>query len=685
MSENIKIDITAEDKTKSALQSTRKGLQDVTSSVFSLQTAIGGIGIGLFTQQIMEAGIAMQRLENALKAATGSAEGAGRELSFVRAEAQRLGLELETASKSFVTIAASAKGTALEGQGVRDIFTSVSEASTVLGLTADETQGALLAISQMMSKGKVSAEELRGQLGERLPGAFQTAAKAMGVSTMKLDEMLKAGELMADDFLPKFATELRKTFAEGLPSAIDGAQANINRFKNQLFQLKVDFAQSGFMEAILGGMGAISDAFKDPGLKAALESIGQSFKNISDDGTLMSGSLAVVVGTFKSLVVGALTVQYAMEQAGNGIGAVAAAVAFAAEGEFAKAKEALSLFVDDASADVDRLAAKIKQIDLFSLPGTKGLADYYSAGVPLSGGGSRNSAESASSSGAAGRNIGDELQSLRDKLEAEEELRQEAAQRTFEREEEENARRFEKTGQDLESLRESLYTEEEELWASYERRLGILNEAESAGLLNKTQWANYELQLADQLQKKLGEVDKKGLSEGEKFEKLSFAEKLRYTNAFVGEKTALVAGHNKTMFQINKAARLAEATVDTAAGVAKTLSTYAYPYSLIMAAAQAAAGAIYIGQIASTQFSDTSSLGVSSIGYGAGTPSSPVITQPSYDRSVYDSGLSQNDSRQMSQQVNVHFHGNINASDDAYIRDVLIPGITKAARDGVTQ
>ena len=49
----------------------------------------------------------------------------------------------------------------------------------------------------MISKGKVQAEELRGQLGERLPSAFQLAAKAMGMTTAQLDKFMADGKLTA--------------------------------------------------------------------------------------------------------------------------------------------------------------------------------------------------------------------------------------------------------------------------------------------------------------------------------------------------------------------------------------------------------------------------------------------------------------------------------------------------------
>lgn len=725
---SVQFDISAEDKTKAAFSSVRKSVGDVTGSIFSLQTAIGGIGIGLFTQQIMEAGIAMQRIENALKAATGSAEGAGRELSFVRAEAQRLGLELETASKSFVTIAASAKGTALEGQGVRDIFTSVSEASTVLGLTADETQGALLAISQMMSKGKVSAEELRGQLGERLPGAFQTAAKAMGVSTMKLDEMLKAGELMADDFLPKFATELRKTFAEGLPDAVNSAQANLNRFKNDLFEIKAKIAGSGFMDGVVVALGRISAEIDTPEFHESLKQLGQGLGEIAANLGTIAAIGAKAVGVFAEIA------KYAgLESVSRtyveGLKLIEQGYLdqqkFVAASSMERQEMVLAAYkkMQLEAKSMGLIYGPTKVVDNIMPEGT--LAAEYDKGKSNGG---------VASGGKESQKFSDELQSLSDKLLAEEDLIFQSAVRreqsykealenkkiteeeyralSFESElvysqqndeikaaEEQKRIESEATLQDaideirqrvternteqLESLTEYLYTEEEAVWASYERRFDMLVELEEKKAITKEQFYDYEARLADKAQRDLSTSERTWLFDREKYEKLYLKNKAQFTFAALAEMTAGFAQHNKTLFAINKAARMAEATMELAAGVSNTLNSYKYPLNLVMAAAHAAIGATYIAQIAASNFSDTASSGISAGSYGAGTPSSPVITQPSYDRPVYDSGLSLEE-RSMSQQINVYIDGNV-VGNDAWVRDDLIPAIQKAARDGVTQ
>ncbi len=213
------------------------------TEVSVLKSAFASLGVGFIVREFVQAASAVERTTSAMRAAVGGNVQAGREMQFVREEARRLGLNLLDASQNYVKLAAAARGTALQGAATREIFTSVSEASRVLGLTAEQTGGALTAVEQIISKGKVSAEELRGQLGERLPGAFQIAARAMGVTTQQLDGMLQKGELLAEDFLPRFAAELRKTFAGELPNAVQTADANFKRFENSIFDLKVAFGE----------------------------------------------------------------------------------------------------------------------------------------------------------------------------------------------------------------------------------------------------------------------------------------------------------------------------------------------------------------------------------------------------------------------------------------------------------
>lgn len=238
------------DETKRAMSSFRRNVTRAHRAVFNLQSALVGLGAAATVRSIAAAGLSLERIERGLRTATGSGEAAAESLSFLRGEADRLGLDLESSATAFAKLSAAAKGTALEGKASRDIFVAISEASRVLGLSTEQTSGALTAIEQIISKGKVSAEELRGQLGERLPGAFQIAARALGVTTSELDDMLKRGELLAEDLLPALAAELRRTVGPEVAAAAGDAAASFGRFSTAVFELKAAIAQSGLLDTL---------------------------------------------------------------------------------------------------------------------------------------------------------------------------------------------------------------------------------------------------------------------------------------------------------------------------------------------------------------------------------------------------------------------------------------------------
>lgn len=288
-------------------------------------------------------------LQLAMKAVKGSGEAAAEELAFVRSEADRLGLNLVVSTRQFVALSAAAKGTALEGQGVRDIFTAISEASTVLGLSQQQLEGALLAVQQMISKGKVSSEELRQQLGERLFGAMQIAARAIGLTTDSMEELLERGMLPADKFLPAFARQLRKEFGAGVKEATGTARAEIERFNNALTDLQLQFASAGFLDALAGAFRDISAALSDPEMRAG----------IAELGAFIGGAIKFVVDNADKLAIAAAALTGAKVGAGIGrIGGAKGAVAGGILGSLAGIAAALAgLPGGDAAPTKERTAA----------------------------------------------------------------------------------------------------------------------------------------------------------------------------------------------------------------------------------------------------------------------------------------------------------------------------------------
>jgi tape measure domain-containing protein len=307
------------------------------NSALSLKTALAGIvlgaGVTTLAKGMLEAGVQMDKLRLAYGAITGSSQSAAEEMQFVSDTATKLGLSFATAAGAYKQITAAAQGTKLAGAQTREIFTGIAQASTVLGLSAEETSGALLAISQMISKGKVSAEELRGQLGERLPGAFQIAAQAMGLSTAALDKMMASGNLTADVFLPKFAAALQTRFGDASVKAAGTFTAASNRIQSGLFGIQSALGQSVTNNTFfVDAMGRVStlmtslgeDAQKNSGAWRlwAKESALAVFGFVADTASGFNDiykSLSFLSGSLRLAYAGALTLgqgfQYLFEQA----------------------------------------------------------------------------------------------------------------------------------------------------------------------------------------------------------------------------------------------------------------------------------------------------------------------------------------------------------------------------------
>ncbi len=236
---------------------------------------LGAVAAGAFAverltalgQAVYSASVNAERLATMLQFS--SARGSAAEMAFVGQEANRLGLELRSTAAAYGSFIAAARGTALEGAAARNIFSSVASSAAVMGLSVDQTSGVLLALQQMISKGVVSAEELRGQLGERLPGAFQVAARAIGVTTQQLGEMLERGEVLADDFLPRFAQQLRTELGDAAETAADRLEASANRMTNAWDRLLQNLGKAGgnslaqaSMDTLRGTIDSISDAIE---------------------------------------------------------------------------------------------------------------------------------------------------------------------------------------------------------------------------------------------------------------------------------------------------------------------------------------------------------------------------------------------------------------------------------------
>ncbi len=263
----IEIILAARDVASRAFTQFEGRVRSLTTSLTSFNGILGtlaaGYGVRKIGEELWTTALRADSLEKSMIAAAGGVSQAAEATEFIRKESERLGLVLPDQLDLFKKITAASKGMKLEGAGVKEIYLGIAEAGTALGMSGEEVKGALRAVEQMMSKGKVQAEELRGQLGERLPGAFQLAAKAMGVTTAELNKMLEQGKVISDDFLPKFAKALREQYGDAAIDASRSGQAATNRMVNSWYELKKTVMDAGIYDAAIEGIEGITESMRD--------------------------------------------------------------------------------------------------------------------------------------------------------------------------------------------------------------------------------------------------------------------------------------------------------------------------------------------------------------------------------------------------------------------------------------
>lgn len=243
---------------------------------------VGGMyGAAELTKAAYQSALKMENIELAFQSIFTNTAAAGAQIDYVRDLTDKLGLSFLDASEGAKKLFAAARGTEVE-KDAQDIFEAFSTMGAALKLSGTEMESVFLAVSQMISKGKVSAEELRLQLAERMPGAVNLFAKAIGVTTAELDKMLQEGKVGLDS-LRAFANEVQKTYETGAEKASRGLQAELNRTANAWFNVKKAFVDTQ----------ASADALRS--VSFALEGIGKH-ADIIKEATVQLVKLAAAIG-----------------------------------------------------------------------------------------------------------------------------------------------------------------------------------------------------------------------------------------------------------------------------------------------------------------------------------------------------------------------------------------------------
>ncbi|EPT0608141.1 tape measure protein [Escherichia coli] len=167
------------------------------------------------------------------------------QMAFVKNTAYTYGMDEREMQGGYMRFAAATP--TMKESDKQALFEAMAIKGRSVGATGEQQNRALVAVQQMASKGKVMAEELRGQLSEAFAGSqqdFQQAAIDAGIikNTQEFDKALKDGKITLDKLLPSLvkiwgAAKETKAFAESMKQP----EVAMQRMKNSFNELAIQF------------------------------------------------------------------------------------------------------------------------------------------------------------------------------------------------------------------------------------------------------------------------------------------------------------------------------------------------------------------------------------------------------------------------------------------------------------
>ena len=230
--------------------------------------------IQTFPAQVGEAVGALQSFRNTIGEISPTAEEAGASSQFILDIVEKYNVPLQSARDGFVKLYASMQPAGFSGDEIRDLFLGISQTAATFGMSADKVDRVNYAFAQMASKGQVMSEELKGQLGDVLPGAMAIFAEAAGFkgpeAISKFSEALEDGAYKGGamkTLLTNVGVIMRKEFGPGAEGAARTFQGVMNRMQNSTKLLYESFepVAVGFLNSVVmpmtNGIKTITDGF----------------------------------------------------------------------------------------------------------------------------------------------------------------------------------------------------------------------------------------------------------------------------------------------------------------------------------------------------------------------------------------------------------------------------------------
>ena len=237
----VNIDIIAKDKSRRALGQVRSRLDRIKKSAFSVKGALAGIGAALVIRKIVAVSAEFEDLRDSLSSVTGSVEKGQEAFNFIKDFATRTQFSVQQLTRSFITLKASGI------QPTEELLRTFTDTAAV---TTDQI-GVLDAMTRVFSRGiqgGLGLEELN-QIADRGIPVWRIMEEQLGITRLEIAKFGQTTEV-AKKILDALQEGLNKEFGGATETKMDNLSTAMSNFGIAVDNSADAFGQGGFSGAL---------------------------------------------------------------------------------------------------------------------------------------------------------------------------------------------------------------------------------------------------------------------------------------------------------------------------------------------------------------------------------------------------------------------------------------------------
>jgi tape measure domain-containing protein len=202
----------------------------------SLSGVFAGLSAGAVARDLIQTTMQFEKLDFRIRNLSGSAAAFEENQRYISQAANRMGIDIVTATNSFAGLLAAQQNGKISGDQARDIFEGMANVSAALGISNEQLKLSFFGLGQVLGSATVTMEDVR-QVTDPLPGLFDKIAAASGRTGGELKALISDGKVTADVF-SRLLIKALEEYAGKAEQAAEGLNGSWTRLQNAWIELK---------------------------------------------------------------------------------------------------------------------------------------------------------------------------------------------------------------------------------------------------------------------------------------------------------------------------------------------------------------------------------------------------------------------------------------------------------------